>query len=87
MTEPLMLSLSEPNFYFEPEFTKRDILKERLQETEVSQVFTSCKLVKRGEIIVWVYNVEKATFGSGISLTWPVVFSEWMETDSPTYSY
>ena len=82
-----MLSLSEPRFYFEPEFTKRDILKERSQETEVSQVFTSCKLVKRGEIIVWVYNVEKATFGSGISLTWPVVFSEWMETDSPTYSY
>ena len=36
---------------------------------------------------MWVYNVEKATFGSDISLTWPVVFSEWMETDSPTYSY
>ena len=53
----------------------------------MSQVFTSCKLVKRGEIIVWVYNVEKATFGSDISLMWPVVFSEWMETDSPTYSY
>ena len=82
-----MLSLSEPSFYFEPEFMKRDILKERLQETEVSQVFTSCKLVKRGEIIVWVFNVEKATFRSDISLTWPVVFLEWMETDSPTYSY
>ena len=53
----------------------------------MSQVFTSCNLIKRGEIIVWVYNVEKATFGSDISLTWPVVFSEWMETDSPTYSY
>ena len=36
---------------------------------------------------MWVYNVEKATFGSDISLMWPVVFSEWMETDSPTYSY
>ena len=53
----------------------------------MSQVFTSCNLIKRGEIIVWVYNVEKATFGSDISLMWPVVFSEWMETDSPTYSY
>ena len=53
----------------------------------MSQVFTSCKLVKRGEIIVWVFNVEKATFRSDISLTWPVVFLEWMETDSPTYSY
>ena len=36
---------------------------------------------------MWVYNVEKATFGSDISLTRSVVFSKWMETDSATYSY
>ena len=83
-----MLSLSEPSFYFEPEFTKRDILKESyvVGNRGVSS-FYFINLIKRGEIIVWVYNVEKATFGSDISLTWPVVFSEWMETDSPTYSY
>ena len=52
----------------------------------MSQVFTSLTWLKE-EKSVWVYNVEKATFGSDISLMWPVVFSEWMETDSPTYSY
>ena len=55
MIERLMLSLSEPSFYFEPEFTKRDILKESyvVGNRGVSS-FYFINLIKRGEISVGV---------------------------------